>query len=356
MPRPALGVGRDTLHGVHGRIWRAATAVVITSLAAACSATSPPPPHSAHPARSAGPAAARSTRPSPPVPLERLPIGTIGRYAVAQRLLRLVDRSRARLGPRDLPTLVRYPVIPRAAADSGRLARGLFPLVVFAPGFVQCQGSYAALLRAWASAGYVVAAVQFPRTSCHAAVPDESDLANQPADMAYVIRRVLAASRRPRGPLAGLVDLGEVAVAGHSDGGDTVAAVAAGSCCHDRAVRAAIILAGAEWAPLGGSYFRGRTPPILFVQGDSDTINPPAASLLMYRADRSGPRFYLDLLGAGRLPPYEGHDPPEPVVARVTVDFLDRYLAGQRRPATAMRQDGRVARVAALVSGGHPPP
>lgn len=355
MRRAGLRAGRDTLHGVQRKISRAATAVAITSLAAACSATSLAPHHPAHPARTARPAAAHSARPSRPVPPERLPVGTIGRYAVAQRRLRMVDRSRARLGPRDLSTLVRYPVIPRAA-HSGRLARGLFPLVVFAPGFVQCQGSYTALLRAWASAGYVVAAVQFPRTSCHAAAPDESDLANQPADMTYVIRRVLAASRRPRGPLAGLADPDEVAVAGHSDGGDTVAAVAAGSCCHDRAVRAAIILAGAEWAPLGGSYFRGRTPPILFVQGDSDTINPPAASLLMYQADRSGPRFYLDLLGAGHLPPYEGHGSPEPVVARVTVDFLNRYLAGQRRAATAMRRDGRVAGVAALVSRGRPPP
>ena len=356
MRHVGLRVGRDILHGVHRWKCRAALAVAITSLAAACSATGAAPPHSVPHARSDRPTAARSARPPRPVQPERLPIGTIGRYAVAQRLLRLVDRSRARPSTRHLPTLVRYPVIPRGAADSGRLARGLFPLVVFAPGFVQCQGSYAALLRAWASAGYVVAAVQFPRTSCHTAAPDEGDLANQPADMAYVIRRVLAASRRPRGPLAGLVDLGEVAVAGHSDGGDTVAAIAAGSCCHDRAVRAAIILAGAEWAPLGGSYFRGRTPPILFVQGDSDTINPPAASLLMYQADRSGPRFYLDLLGAGHLPPYEGHGPPEPVVARVTVDFLDRYLAGQRRAATAMRRDGRVAGEAALVSRGRPPP
>lgn len=301
------------------------------------------------------PAAVRSARPSRSAPPERLPVGTIGRYAVARHVLRLVDTSRGRLGPRRLPTLVRYPVIPRVAADAGRLARGPFPLVVFAPGFVQCQASYAPLLRTWASAGYVVAAVQFPRTSCHVPAPDESDLANQPADMAYVIRRVLAASRQSRGALAGLVAPDRVAVAGHSDGGDTVAAVAAGSCCRDHEVRAAIVLAGAEWAPLGGSYFRGRTPPILFVQGDADTINRPADSRLMYEADRSGPRFYLDLFGAGHLAPYEGHRSPEPVVAQVTVDFLDRYLCGQRRAAVAMRRDGRVAGVAALARSGRLP-
>jgi hypothetical protein len=49
-----------------------------------------------------------------------------------------------------------------------------------------------------------------------------------------------------------------------------------------------------------------------------------------------------------------GDGPPEPVVARVTVDFLDRYLAGQRRAAARMRRDGHVAGVATLVSGGAP--
>jgi len=116
------------------------------------------------------------------------------------------------------------------------------------------------------------------------------------------------------------------------------------------------VLAGTERPPLGGSYFAQATPPILFVQGDADTINPPAASIMMYQADRTGPRFYLDLFGAGHLPPYEGQGPPEPVVARVSVDFLDRYLAGSPGAAAAMRRDGHVAGVATLVSGGRLPP
>jgi pimeloyl-ACP methyl ester carboxylesterase len=286
----------------------------------------------------------------------RLPVGTVGAYPVTEHVLRLVDRSRARLGPRVLPTTIWYPVIPPAVAGSGRLARGLFPLVVFAPGFAQCDGSYGALLRTWASAGYVVAGVTFPRTNCHLTSPDESDLVNQPGDMAYVIRRLLAVSERPSGFLAGLVDTGNVAVAGQSDGGDTVAALAASTCCRDREVAAAIVLAGAEWPPMGGSYFATTTPPILFVQGDADTINVPADSILMYRADTTGPRFYLDLFGAGHLPPYEGQGTPEPVVARVTVDFLNRYLAGSPHAAAAMRRDGQVAGLATLVSGSQPPP
>ena len=35
---------------------------------------------------------------------------------------------------------------------------------MFAPGFMQCGSTYSDLLRDWASAGYVVAVVNFPRT------------------------------------------------------------------------------------------------------------------------------------------------------------------------------------------------
>jgi fermentation-respiration switch protein FrsA (DUF1100 family) len=326
-----------------------AALLAVGALAAGCST---PPRSSARPARP--PTRSPASTAQPPA-AERLPVGAIGGYSVAGQTLLLVDRSRVGLGPRALPTTVWYPVIPPAAA-SGRLAGGLFPLVVFAPGYTACEDFYAPLLRTWASAGYVVAGVDFPRTNCQLANPDENDLVNQPADMAYVIRRLLAASGEPRGFLAGLVDPGRIGVAGHSDGGDTVAALVANTCCRDTAVRAAVVLAGAEWPPMPGSYFTQPAPPVLFVQGDADTINPPALSITMYQADTRGPRFYLDLFGAGHRLPYVGNDPPEPLVARVTVDFLDRYLAGQRRGSARMRRDAHVAGVATLVSDGTLPP
>jgi pimeloyl-ACP methyl ester carboxylesterase len=250
--------------------------------------------------------------------------------------------------------VVRYPVIPAAAA-SGRLARDLFPLVVFAPGYRQCDRSYRFLLHEWASAGYVVAAVEFPRTNCHVSAPDESDLVNQPGDVSGVMRRLVAISRRPHGALAGLVNPAEIAVAGHSDGGDTVAAVTANTCCRDHQVAAAVVLAGAEWPPMPGRYFARPAPPMLFVQGTDDAWNPPGASMQLYRADTVGPRYYLDLFGADHFTPYEGSGAPEPIVARVTTDFLDRYLVGQRPAAAAMRRAGQVAGVAALAGGAHLP-
>jgi dienelactone hydrolase len=358
----ASGRGRATRRGrrTGARGWpRAAlTAVVVAVLAggafvvarAAAGGSPRKSPGSAAAAGSPSP----SRRPSPP---RRLPVGKIGSYAVAVRSLVLVDTSREQTaGRRVLPALVRYPVIPARAAAAGGLARGLFPLVVFAPGYLQCGGIYRALLHTWASAGYVVAAVEFPRTSCHVASPDEADLANQPGDVSFVIRRLLAISGRRHGVLSGLVNPAAIAVAGHSDGGDTVAAVAANTCCLDRKVSAAVVLAGAEWPPLHGSYFARTTPPILFVQGDADNINLPSDSQLMYRADTRGPRFYLDLFGASHLSPYAGQGPPEPVVAQVTTDFLNRYLAGQPAAAAAMRRAGNRPGTALLVHGNKQPP
>ncbi|MGO9295000.1 MAG: alpha/beta hydrolase family protein [Streptosporangiaceae bacterium] len=308
---------------------------------------------------SAAPHPSATARPAGPV------IGVIGHYAVGRLRLSLVDQDRigpagSRLGARPLPTIVRYPAIRPAAGQGGpaRPAAGPFPLVVFAPGFIQCDSVYAHLLHAWASAGYVVAAVTFPRTNCQIppADADELDLSNQPGDVSFVISRLLARSARASGPLAGVISPREIAVAGHSDGADTVAALAANTCCMDHRVRAAVVLAGAEWPPLGGRYFPPGSPPMLFVQGSADTINPPPASLQLYQADTTGIRYYLDVFGASHLTPYEGSNPQERLVAGVTVAFLNRYVMGQQTARAAMSQRANVPGVAHLYSKGRPPP
>ena len=187
-----------------------------------------------------------------------------------------------------------------------------FPLLLFAPGFLQCAGAYSHLLQAWASAGYVVAAVNFPRTNCHlGAEAYEADLVNQPQDMSYVLTRLLALSAQPGDSFSGLLDPHEAGAARQSDGGDTVAALAANTCCTDRRFKAVAVLSGAEWPPMPGRYFPGEAPPMLFTQGSADTINPPWASLQLYRADDDGARYYLDLFGASHLIPYQGTNPVE---------------------------------------------
>ena len=280
--------------------------------------------------------------------------GSLGDYAVAERRYTFTEHTGAALGDRVLVVSVRYPDVGRAR-NSGAAGTSQFPLIAFAPGYRQCAASYNDLLREWASAGYVVAAVNFPRTNCFDVNPNEADLVNQPADLAFVIQQLRRLSALPAGPLSGVISATRVAVAGHSDGGDTVAAMAAMSCCRYPGLRAAVVLAGAEWPPFAGHWFSSLTAPMLFVQGTSDAINPPAASLQLYQADSTGSRYYLQLNGAGHLTPYEGVGAPEPIVARVTVAFLDHYLAGDAATVGDMRHYADVAGVSKLVSDGRLP-
>jgi dienelactone hydrolase len=279
-------------------------------------------------------------------------IGTPGAYQVAHRRMTFFEPAHAGptgqyLGQRALVVVIWYP----------QAARGPLPLLEFAPGFMQCGAEYSGLFRAWAGAGYVVAVVNFPRTDCTVgAAAYEPDLVNQPEDMSYVLSRLLALSARPRDVLSGLLNQRETAAVGQSDGGDTVAALAANTCCTDHRFKSVAVLSGAEWPPMPGRYFARPAPPMLFVQGTADTINPPWTSLQLYRADQARARYYLDLFGASHMIPYMGTNPVERLVARVTLAFFDRYVLGQAGALATMTREGNVSGTAALVSGGQLPP
>jgi dienelactone hydrolase len=184
-------------------------------------------------------------------------------------------------------------------------------MIVFGPGFMQCGGPYSQLLRSVASAGYVVVVVNFPHSDCTVgAAATEADMVNQPGDMSYVITRMLAVSAASRGAFSTLIDSREIGVAGQSDGGDTVAAIAANTCCGDRRVRAVAVYSGAEWPAMPGRFFTRRPVPMLLVQGTADTVNPPGCSVRMYHADSARERYYLDLFGAPHTRPYWGSNDP----------------------------------------------
>ena len=279
-------------------------------------------------------------------------------YGVGLRVLRLVDDTRKILlpdgteEPRVLLTYVRYPTLgsptqvdlrdaPAARAD------GPFPLVVFGHGFDVTPALYARLLQAWARAGFVVAAPVFPLENADApGGPDESDLVNQPADMSFVISRLLAASGANTGPLAGLIDPRRVAVAGQSDGGDSALAVAYDPRFRDQRVDAAIILSGAEIPAEGSFVFPTNGPALLATQGTADTINPPAATETFFEAAHR-PKYLLSLLGAEHLPPYSDEQPQLTVVEHVTTAFLKGYL---EHDPTALRELPRLGNATGIAS------
>lgn len=219
---------------------------------------------------------------------------------------------------------------------------GPWPLVVFGHGFATTPFRYRRLLRAWAAAGYLVAAPVFPLGNANApGGPDENDIVNQPRDMSFVIARLLAASASAGSPLRGLVEGSRIAVAGQSDGAETAFAAAYERPWHVRRVRAAVILSGAELGRHVG--LASHTPPLLAVQGTADRINPPVYSLDLFHAVPR-PKFLLLLRGAGHLPPYTNPGSRLAAVERVSTAFLNHYLRGGRlgkiaHEAAAFRAD-----------------
>lgn len=257
-------------------------------------------------------------------------------FAVGTTALDVTEPSGSGQGTRSLPTTVRYPTTGvSSAADH---AAGPFPLVVFSGGYDIDPEAFATLLQAWASAGYVVADPVYPYTSPSAPEGlDEHDIVNHPGDLRTVITALLGAT----GPLAGLIDPHEIAVVGHSDGGDVSLAAVANSCCTDHRITAAVILSGAEWTVFGGTYFAEPQPPLLVVQGTDDDVNPPGCSVQLY-GQATAPKYYLSLDGQTHKSAYLQPGPAFDIVESVTTDFLDGAVKHQAARLAALPSAGTV--------------
>jgi dienelactone hydrolase len=350
-----------TADRVPGRVRGAAAALAAaaTVLIGGCSAVTAASGATTTP--SASPARTAPASPTPtPTPTQtartaaQTVVGRLGTFWTGQHWYVFTEPAHTgptgeRLGPRRLLTQLLYPLAGRRAR---RPAPGRRPLLVFAPGVMQCGAPYTDMLRSWASAGYVVAIVNFPNSDCKTPAPTESDMVNQPADMSYVITRMLRLSASARGLFAGLLDPREIAVTGQSDGGDTVAAIAANTCCRDRRVRAVAVLSGAEWPPMAGRYFTRRPVPMLFAQGSADSVNFPGCSIQLYRDDPASDRYYLNLFGATHTGPYWGSNGYEHIVVKVTLAFFNRYVLGRASAGPAMAAAGDVGGLSALYAHG----
>ena len=150
---------------------------------------------------------------------------------------------------RPLPTTVWYPT----EGD------GPFPLVVFSHGLTSEPSAYATVLRAWAGAGFVVAAPKFPHTHYQVEDFDALDVINQPADVSEVITRMLATDAKH------LIDPDRIAAAGHSAGGITTIGLFSGN--RDDRLTAGVVLSGRLVLNLP---FSGDPVPMLFVHGKLD--------------------------------------------------------------------------------------
>jgi dienelactone hydrolase len=272
--------------------------------------------------------------PATAAPGVALPPGPVPReaYAVGVRTLTVEPGS-----ARPLPVTVWYPAAGRSVAP------GRFPLVLYSHGLHSVPALHAEVTTRWAAAGFVVAAPAYPHTNRQAPRFDRADVRNQPADAWRVIRHLIRLDDLRGDPLAGHLDTGRVAAAGHSAGGFTTAGMFASG--HPARLRAGIVIAGGGMA---GS-FAGPPAALLFVHGGGDRIVPWNVGRAAY--DRTNwPRAFLTLPGQGHgeyLAP--GRPGFEQVIA-ATTDLLRwrlyedpaagrRIAAGARRPGVTTFED-----------------
>jgi hypothetical protein len=317
-------------------------------------------------------------------------VGETATYGVGVTRCTFVDRTRDVLDyatsppsvltpQRTLVTEIRYPTLSRSPGHSeirnappAPQSEG-FPLVVFAHGYDVTPDTYSSLLEAWTEKGFVVAAPLFPDESSAEVnrqhVNTEADIYNEPGDLAFVSRQLLSDSSTLAAscPLVdGLIQSSELAIAGHSDG-----AVAVGLLAYSKgrdpqgvtyaqlrqglAIRATMIFSGSEdgSAPYGAEPVK---PPLLLVQSARDQCNAPDEGLELYRAVAQGDKWFLELLHAHHLPPFDGEDRAAfEVVDTTTLSFL-QYTLTQSLNAAALHAAGNARPlVGRLTRGGAGP-
>jgi dienelactone hydrolase len=157
-----------------------------------------------------------------------------------------------------------------AAVEDAPPAEGEFPLVVFAHGFSGVGPFFLGYAEGWARAGYVVALPTFPLS--RNGVNIAADYRNQPGDVSFVIDELAALGDDD--PLAGHIDLENIAVGGHSLGGVTVLGAAYNSCCLDERIDATIQVSGGPLPFEGGTYEGDPERPMLLVHGTADETVP----------------------------------------------------------------------------------
>jgi fermentation-respiration switch protein FrsA (DUF1100 family) len=283
-----------------------------------------------------------------------------GDFAVGALSLTFVDASRPTApngaypgaDSRTLPTTIYYPAVGDATAPvrSGAvpIAGRKFPFIIFAHGLSAIGRLYFVILEAWARAGYVVAAPDFPLSNGGApGGPIAGDVINQPADESFIIDRVLAlADDDPSSPLFGLIDDAQIGASGQSLGGMTTMGIALNTCCRDPRIRAAVPMAGSLVPYPDGSYDGAIGPPLLIIHGDADDTVPYQSALDAYALARA-PKALLTHLGGGHILPYVGSGDAAAVEATITAStaWFDLYLKrerGARERLLALHDNARV--------------
>jgi dienelactone hydrolase len=304
------------------------------------------------------PAAAASVQPK----AHAARVVPIGRYAVGQISATFVDHSRPTNANGSFPgapyrTLLTAIYYPATGAPTHKLTvkapfdttHGPYPLILFSHGDGGRGVSYEAVLKQWASAGYVVAAPDYPLSNANAPggwdfVRGVVDITNQPADASFVISQVLKLDKSKK-LVGGTIDQKHIGAAGHSLGAITTYGLVYSACCRDQRIAAAIPISGSiGGVDLPTNYFQGVNTPLLSLHGTADLTQPYQPDLDAW-AKANPPKFFLTFVGA----PHQLQDLQAPgtgvqaiALQKATVDFWDRYLKGDTAALGKLRTDASV--------------
>jgi predicted dienelactone hydrolase len=225
------------------------------------------------------------------------PSGDPGPFPVGVRTLELVDPSRQNVAgdaPRPVTVELWYPSTDDAVAGVPRYvvnlfgfdvartptyrdvarADGPFPLVLFSHGNGGIRFQSIFLAAHLASHGYVVASPDHHGNTfldIGAGMIDVASVVNRPLDMRFLLDQLLARNTTPGDFLAGAIDATRIGMSGHSFGGYTTLALAAGANLDTR-IGAFMPLAPAS--PFDAAFLGSITAPILIQGGSLDVTTP----------------------------------------------------------------------------------
>lgn len=235
--------------------------------------------------------------------------------------------SQPEIPNRKLVTTITYPDVA-----------GRFPLIVLSHGLTGNPERLTEIAAAWARMGYIVAVPMFPLTSdaTPGAATNVGDAANQPADVSFVIDRIIASDNDDKSPLNGKVLTDRIGAAGHSLGGATTYAVAQNDCCRDDRIDAVIIMSGIRLLNPDGDHL-DKMPPTMLLHGKADQVLKYSLSEEVY-PQVGTPKWFVTLLTAGHSEAYENTpSASDEVVTAATTDFWQAYL-----PARAGAPDAKI--------------
>lgn len=208
--------------------------------------------------------------PEPDGPIGR-GLAAPGQWSVRKLDLVLVDRSRSTPASGELASSPERVLATTVWLPESDGARGL-PLIVYAHGFMGNRSENTRLCRHLAGRGFVVVAVDFPRTSSESeGEPVFADLPQQPVDIRFVIDALLERSLDPQNPLHGRLDGERIGLVGLSLGGMTAQLIAFHPRLRDPRIDAVVSIAGPV-SMFSRRFFVDLPLPFLMVAGDIDAI------------------------------------------------------------------------------------